>query len=88
MGDRVLENNEFWQLYLSLQRVYDIILSKCVPESSVRSFQNYVTELGLQYLHLSKDNNLTFKFHKIICHYGSIMKASGPIANLSVRRFE
>lgn len=87
MGDLVPESNVFWKLYLCLQRVLDLVLCKRLTKGSITSLRFHLRELARQYL-CHDGNHLTFKFHKILWHYCDIIEHSGPVANLTTRRFE
>ncbi|KAJ1524604.1 hypothetical protein ONE63_011088 [Megalurothrips usitatus] len=87
VGDLVPEDNVYWKLYLALLNVEDIVRAKTLLKSSLENLPYYLQVLAE--LFLSHDGNrLMFKFHKLLWHYCSIFKHSGPVANLSTRRYE
>jgi len=84
VGNLIPDCNRYWKLYLCLQRVLDFVLSKNLPKSCIETLKLELSELGN--MRLSFERHFTFKFHKVLCHYPSIIDQSGPIPHLSVRR--
>lgn len=81
VGDLVDENDEFWQLYLLLHDIFDIILAKKLPSNIGHVLQILVKEHNELYLKITRET-LKPKHHFLV-HYGRIFSHIGPFANVS-----
>lgn len=75
-----------WNLYLTMRRVIDILLSTSLEIDSYPLLQTLVAEMNELYLMYSK-KYLKPKFH-FLTHYQSSIKKFGPAINLWSMRYE
>lgn len=86
IGDVIDENDEFWQLYLLLHDIFNIIQAKKLPSDIGDVLQVLVKENNELYLKISRER-LKPKHHFLL-HYSMIFNYLGPFANVSCMRFE
>ncbi|XP_046405832.1 uncharacterized protein LOC124170865 isoform X1 [Ischnura elegans] len=86
IGDLVSENNPYWELYVVLRQIIEILVAKRVPKDIVGLLRVLIEEHHALYLRLTGD---TLKpKHHLLTHYPLIFEESGPVGNLSCIRFE
>lgn len=86
VGDIVAEDDEFWQLYLHLYDVFDIIYSRRLTIGDVTILQNIVSEHHKLYMKLTGE---TLKpKHHFLLHYPRLFLLNGPFAPISSMRNE
>lgn len=86
IGDFVPLGEPIWDLYLTMRKVIDIMLSTSLEENNCTLLETLIGEMNNMYLKYSK-NNLKPKFH-FLTHYPSIIRKHGPIIHLWSMRFE
>lgn len=86
VGDVIDENDEFWQLYLLLHDIFNIIQAKKLPSNIGDIFQVLIKEHNELYLRITGER-LKPKHHFLL-HYSMIFNYLGPFANVSCMRFE
>lgn len=86
VGDVVHEKDEFWQLYLLLHDIFDIIQARKLPSNIGDVLQILIKEHHELYLKITRQ---TLKpKHHFLLHYSTIFTYIGPFANISCMRFE
>lgn len=75
-----------WDLYLTIRKVIDIMLSTSLEENNCTLLETLIGEMNNMYLKYSM-NNLQPKFH-FLTHYPSIIRKHGPVIHLWSMRFE
>lgn len=86
IGDRIPINNEYWEIYMTLSNILDIVNSRTITSTTHILLATLISEHHLLYTSLFKDS-LKPKHHHMV-HYPRIMKNVGPLVNLSSMRFE
>lgn len=86
VGDVTDENDEFWQLYLLLHDIFNIIQAKKFPSDIGDVLQVLIKEHNELYLKITRER-LKPKHHFLL-HYSIIFNYLGPFANVSCMRFE
>jgi len=86
IGDLVDKDNPYWQLYLLLRQILDIILAKQLSRGSSTRLKILIQEHHELFVSLTGET-LTPKMH-ILTHYPRIIEQSGPISHLSTIRNE
>ncbi|XP_011866318.1 PREDICTED: uncharacterized protein LOC105561171 [Vollenhovia emeryi] len=86
VGDLVYEDNPYWQLYLLMRQILDIILAKRLSKGSISRLKILIQEHHELFISLTGEN-LTPKMH-ILTHYPRIIEQSGPTSHLSTIRNE
>lgn len=85
IGDLIPHNNEFWEIFIYLRKILQIILRKSIDLKMIFNLDNYIQKHHA--LFLKKYVKLKPKFH-FMTHYPSILKKIGPIANIMTLRYE
>lgn len=85
IGDLVPINDKYWELYLCIREILDIILKISVDSDDIHLLKVLIEEHHQMYLLLSKEK-LKPKFHMI--HYPNILQPIGPLINISSMRYE
>jgi len=86
VGDLVNEENQFWQLYLLLRQIMDIVLAKRLYKGAAFQLKALIEEHHRLFVSLT-GKCLTPKMHFFI-HYPRVIAESGPISHLSTIRKE
>ncbi|CAI6360173.1 unnamed protein product [Macrosiphum euphorbiae] len=86
IGDFVPLGEPIWDLYLTMRKVIDIMLSTSLEESNCTLLETLIGEMNNLYLKYSK-SNLKPKFH-FLTHYPSMIRKHGPVVHLWSMRFE
>ncbi|XP_070529955.1 uncharacterized protein [Cardiocondyla obscurior] len=86
VGDLVYEDNPYWQLYLLMRQILDVILAKKLSKGSISYLKVLIQEHHELFISLAGES-LTPKLHFLI-HYPTIIEQSGPISHLSTIRCE
>lgn len=86
IGDLIPENDTFWQLYILLRRIIDILLSRTSTRDDTLLINNLIYEHNKLYIELS-GNKLKPKYHHLL-HYAMVLEMSGPFIHYSSMRFE
>ena len=86
MGDRVDEGDDFWQLYLLLRDIMTLCCCKDLPKDARHVLAVKVKDHNALYRELTKDT-LKQKHHNL-CHYSTLMKRIGLLADFSTIRCE
>ena len=87
IGDKVPENNKFWDLYLVLSQIIDIIYSRKISEIQSEQLDWLVQEHHCKYLTLFPNETLKKKHHNMI-HYGTAIRKLGSLLDYATLRFE
>lgn len=87
VGDLVDTTDEYWAFYLTMRQIIDIVLARNIQSDSAVILDDVVSQHLELYLKLFKNDPLKRKHHNLT-HYGTILKMSGPLINLSTIRFE
>ncbi|KAL6420225.1 hypothetical protein ACFW04_014596 [Cataglyphis niger] len=86
IGYKIPEYNNFWDLYICLNKIVTILLISFVPSQCIEYLDALVTEHHELYLYLFKD---TLKpKHHFFLHYARVMKSVGPLINIWCMRYE
>lgn len=86
VGDLIKSSNKYWQLYLIIRKIVCIAMADAINEEIIKNFEKLVFQYLTSYKQLFKCN---FKFkHHILLHYPWIMRAFGPLKNMSSMRYE
>lgn len=85
IGDLVPQNCEYWQLYLLLCKIIEIVDSKVVTFQESYLLQNIISEH--HELYIEKFGYLKPKHHFLV-HYPRLMRMLGPLSNTSSIRYE
>jgi len=86
IGDLVPINSEFWQLYILLRQIIQIVTLKTIQPGHDLLLKTIITEHHELYLKLFS-TNLKPKYHHLL-HYPYIMSEVGPISHLWSMRYE
>jgi len=86
IGDLVPLNSEIWLIYIILNKILNIILSKWIKVEDSILLENLITEHHNTYLKIFCVN-LKPKHHHMV-HYPLIIKKSGPLSLFWAMRFE
>jgi len=86
IGDLVPLNSEIWSIYIILDKILNIILSKWIKVEDSILLENLITEHHNTYLKIFCVN-LKPKHHHMV-HYPLIIKKSGPLSLFWAMRFE
>lgn len=86
IGDFVPIGEPIWDLYLTMHKVVDIVLSTSLEESSCSLLETLIGEMNELYIKYSK-NTLKPKFH-FLTHYPLIIKKFGPVVHFWSMRYE
>ena len=86
VGDKIkLKKDKYWNLYIALRQIIDIITSPKITECDLYQLKFFVKKLNTLYFQLFGD--LKSKFHNMV-HYYRIIKQNGPPIHLSALRYE
>jgi len=80
IGDFVPLGEPILDLYLTMRKVIDIMLSTSLGENKFLLLETLIGEMNNMYLKYSK-NNLKPKFH-FLTHYPSMIRKHGPVIHL------
>jgi len=72
IGDLIPVDNEFWQLYILLREILDIVLSKTLAKGTASLLNHLIYEHNKLYIKL-KEDNLKPKFHHLL-HYATVFE--------------
>lgn len=86
VGDLVDEENQFWQLYLLLRQIMDIVLAKRLYKGAACQLKVLIEEHHKLFVSLT-GKSLTPKMH-FFTHYPRVIAESGPTSHLSTIRKE
>ncbi|KAF4531567.1 hypothetical protein B566_EDAN013571 [Ephemera danica] len=86
VGNYVPNNDEVWQLYILLRKIFEIANSRVLQKSCYDIIVGLIEEHHDLYLKIFKDD-LKPKYHFLL-HYGRIFELAGPLCNISSERFE
>lgn len=86
IGDLVPINSEFWQLYILLRQIIQIVTLKSIQPGYILLLKTLITEHHELYLKLFQ-TNLKPKYHHLL-HYPYIMSKVGPLSHLWSMRYE
>lgn len=86
VGDFVSTDDDYWQLYIVLRKIMDLLMSSMINEASCQLLKFLVAELNELYLSLSGEC-LKPKFHFLV-HYHSMLSKFGPLNHIWSMRFE
>lgn len=86
IGDFVPIGEPIWDLYLTMRKVVDIVLSTSLEEISCSLLETLIGEMNELYIKYSK-NTLKPKFH-FLTHYPLIIKKFGPVVHFWSMRYE
>jgi len=86
IGDLVPINSEFWQLYILLRQIIQIVTLKSIQPEHNLLLKTLITEHHELYLKLFS-TNLKPKYHHLL-HYPLIMSKVGPVSHLWSMRYE
>lgn len=86
IGHFIPEQNDYWNLYISLRKICDIIFNVSISMGDVDSLKTLISEHHFIYSSLLHQN-LKPKHHHMI-HYPNIILKSGPLVNIWSMRFE
>lgn len=86
VGDLIPEDYEVWNLFLTLLKIIDIILSHKITENEILHLKQLIMHHNSMYTTLFNDN-LKPKHHFLI-HYPTIIQYSGPPRHYWCFRFE
>lgn len=86
IGDLVPQDDPYWELYLTLRAIMDIVNARSFSLEDVTYLQCLVTEHHEIYIKLF-GNTLKPKHHNML-HYPRLMLRLGPLVNLWCMRFE
>lgn len=86
IGDLIPINSEFWQLYILLRQIIQIIHLKSIQPKYALLLKTLITEHHELYLKLFQTNSKP-KHHHLL-HYPYIMSKVGPVSHLWSMRYE
>ncbi|XP_022162857.1 uncharacterized protein LOC111028505, partial [Myzus persicae] len=86
IGDLVPRDSEYWQLYILLRKIIEIVTLKSIQPSYALILTTLISEHHQLYLKLF-NTNLKPKHHHLL-HYPDIMKKVGPLSHLWSMRYE
>lgn len=85
-ADLVPVNNKFWELYILLRKMLDIILSDSVLKDDIIELRDLISKHHSAYLNLF---SIPLKpKHHILIHYPFIIEKIGPVKKVSSLRYE
>ena len=87
LGDLVPENDQHWELLLTLLDCLDIIFSPVISRGDTLYLQELIRDHHTLFLQLFPLRHLKPKHHHML-HYPSAMREVGPLIHLWVMRFE
>lgn len=86
IGDLIPLYDKYWEIYITLRKVYDFAFSKVFVPSETALFDHYVGLLCTQFIELFNET-LKTKFHNLL-HYNTVALQLGPLKFISSMRFE
>lgn len=86
IGASVPEDDKYWQLYLYLRKIIDIVTSPRILAFHAKELQNLIQKHHELYIELFK-TTLKPKFHNML-HYPHILLENGPIRHFWSMRYE
>jgi len=86
IGDLIPKDAEYWQLYILLRKIIEIVTLKSIQPSYALLLKTLISEHHQLYLKLF-NTNLKPKHHHLL-HYPDIMKKVGPLSHLWSMRYE
>lgn len=86
VSDRIPLDDEVWQFYLVLRKIYDLVYCKKIQKSASDLLSFLVREHNLMYMRLFRDT-LKPKHHNAF-HYSPFLLRSGPFCHYSSSKFE
>ena len=87
VADKVDEDNQYWQCFLLLRKIVDIVLCPISSESISTSLKLYITDHHKRFVSLYGTSYYTPKMHFII-HYPEQILAVGPMVRTWTIRHE
>lgn len=84
--DLVPEYDKFWQLYILLRQILDIILAKALARDDSLVLNHLIHEHNKLYIELAR-GTLKPKYHHLL-HYVMVFQMSGPFVHYSSMHFE
>lgn len=85
MGDKIPENDKHWEIYMTLRKILDILLSPQIIREDAKILKSLVEKFNTLYRKYYGD--LKPKFH-LLTHYATILLNNGPVVNFWAMRFE
>jgi len=86
VGDLVPSTEAIWDFYIVLYKMFDILISRTISESSISYLKILIAEHHQLYCQLFQQT-LKPKFH-ILLHYPRILKKVGPVRHIWLMRYE
>lgn len=86
IGDFVPTDDNYWQIYIVLRKILDLVMSTTINEASCELLKVFVSELNELYVTLT-GQVLKPKFHFLV-HYHSMLLKFGPLVHFWSMRFE
>lgn len=86
IGDLIPRQNTVWQFFLTMLKLFDLIVLPEFDENTIAVINHQISEMNSLYMRLFNEK-LKPKHHFLV-HYGTVIKQSGPLKNLSCFRFE
>ena len=87
IGDKVPVKNKYWELYLILSQIVDIIYSRDITEIQTHQLNWLIQDHHLKYLSNFPNETLKKKHHNMI-HYGTAISKLGNLLEYATLRFE
>ena len=87
IGDKVPLHDKYWELYLILSQIVDIIYSRDISEIQTNQLDWLIQDHHYKYLTLFPNETLKKKHHNMI-HYGSAIRKLGNLLEYATLRFE
>ncbi|XP_024886631.1 uncharacterized protein LOC112464072, partial [Temnothorax curvispinosus] len=86
IGDLISENDKYWDLYVSLRAIIDILMARSVTTADIEYLNILITEHLEIYINLF-GKTLKVKYHNML-HYHRAIRKFGPLINIWCMRFE
>ena len=85
IGDLIPDHDEHWEMFLTLKKISDILMSPRIISSHITSSASLLEDLNKSYVKFY--NTLKPKFH-FLTHYPTILNYFGPVVNMRTMRYE
>ena len=87
IGPKVQEEEEVWQLLMTLKDVVELVMSPTHTDESIGHLESLIAEHRHRFCSVFPQGKLIPKHH-FVEHYPQLIKAFGPLVSLWTMRFE
>jgi hypothetical protein len=87
VADKIQADDQYWNVYLCLRDICDIVLAPVIHREDVDDLQELVSDFLKSFIDVFGVHNLKPKFHYLL-HYPRMIRLFGPLRNFWCMRFE